>query len=63
MVLVFIFFGSFVLCSLRFVCVRALHLYAATYSHYSLSLATTQSSIAELLLLFNLNILGWSTTT
>jgi hypothetical protein len=44
-------------------CVRTLHLYAATYSHYSLSLATTQSSIAELLLLFNHNILGCLTTT
>jgi hypothetical protein len=43
--------------------VRTLHVYAATYSHYSLSLATTQSSIAELLLLFNHNILGCWTTT
>jgi hypothetical protein len=43
--------------------VRTLHVNAATYSHYSLSLATTQSSIAELLLLFNHNILGCWTTT
>jgi hypothetical protein len=43
---------------------RTLHVYAATYSYYSLSLATTQSSIAELLLLFNDNILGcWTTTS
>jgi hypothetical protein len=49
--------------TLEYCSIKTLHLYAATYSHYSLSLATTQSSIAELLLLFNHNILGCLTTT
>jgi hypothetical protein len=34
----------------KLMCVRTLHVYAATYSHYSLSLATTQSSIAVALI-------------